>query len=112
MKRWDVGDAAAWQRQNLSLWAFFFFLLATLHGMWDLISPTRELNPHPLLWKGGVLTTRPPGKPLGFFCLVWFLFLFFSAWAPLPPALVSPMCREVGEWYRLGSLWMHRGPQG
>lgn len=27
-------------------------LLATLHGMWDLISLTRELNPHPLQWKG------------------------------------------------------------
>ena len=53
---------------------FFFFRLATLHGMWDLISPTRELNPHPLQWKGGVLTTRPPGKPLGF--LVWFGFCF------------------------------------
>ena len=100
---------------------FFFSLPATLHGMWDLISPTRELNPHPLLWKGGVLTTRPPGKPLGFFCLVWFLFLFFSAWAPLHPALVSFPLQPEGTraenkaqdpWSEQGVPFLLPGPGG
>ena len=43
---------------------FNFFFLAMPHGMWDLSSLTRDwtLNPCPLHWKCGVLTTRPPGK--------------------------------------------------
>ena len=37
--------------------------LAVPHGMWDLSSP-QGLNPCPLQWKRGVLTTGPPGKSL------------------------------------------------
>ena len=37
--------------------------LAVPHGMWDLSSP-QGLNPCPLQWKPGVLTTGPPGKSL------------------------------------------------
>ena len=29
----------------------FYILLFWLQGMWNLKSPTRELNPHPLHWK-------------------------------------------------------------
>ena len=39
-----------------------FFLVAP-HSMWDLSSP-QGLNPSPLQWKRGVLTTGPPGKSL------------------------------------------------
>ena len=30
--------------------------------MWDLSSPTRGSNPHPLHWKHRVLTAGPPGS--------------------------------------------------
>ena len=41
-----------------------FFLLATLHGGWDLSSMTRDRNQALLHWECGVLTTGPPGKAL------------------------------------------------
>ena len=40
-----------------------FLVLAMLHGMWDLSSPTR-IEPGPCQWKRQVLTTGPPGKSL------------------------------------------------
>ena len=43
----------------------FFFGLAMSWAMWDLGSPNQGdqgLNPRPLQWKWGVLTTGPPGK--------------------------------------------------
>ena len=39
----------------------FFFLLAMLHSMWDLSSPTRDRTRPPAL-EGGVLTPGPPEK--------------------------------------------------
>ena len=36
--------------------------LAILHGLQDLISPTRDGTCAPCRWKGRVLTTGPPGK--------------------------------------------------
>ena len=47
---------------QLAACTFFFFGMPC--GMWDLTSQTRELNPRPLDWKHGVLTTGPPGKSL------------------------------------------------
>ena len=44
--------------------------------MWDLSSPTRELNPCPLLWKGRVPTTGPSGKPLTLVFLIYYFILF------------------------------------
>jgi len=41
---------------------FFFFGMPC--GMWDLNSQIRELNPHPLEWQHGVLTTGLPEKSL------------------------------------------------
>ena len=43
---------------------FYFIFLATLHGMWDLSSPTRNDTPCSQHWKHGVITTGPPGKSL------------------------------------------------
>ena len=40
---------------------FFFFFLATPHGMQDLSSPTRDRNCAPLRWKQRALTTEPAG---------------------------------------------------
>lgn len=41
-------------------------LLATLHGLWDLIPLPGPLTCKPLrLWKHLILTIGPPGKPLG-----------------------------------------------
>ena len=37
-----------------------YLFLATLHGMWDHSSLTRDQCP--LHWECGVLTTEPPGK--------------------------------------------------
>ena len=42
--------------------SFFFFFLATPHGMQDLSSPTRDQNCAPLQWKQRAITTEPPGK--------------------------------------------------
>ena len=42
--------------------AHFFFFLAILRGLWDLL-PNEGLDPGPQLWKRGVLTTRLPGNP-------------------------------------------------
>ena len=39
-----------------------YLFLATLHGMWDLNSQTRNQTPCPLHWECGVLITGPPGK--------------------------------------------------
>ena len=38
---------------------FLFFLATLLAGSYFL---NQTLNPHPLHWKNGVLTTEPPGK--------------------------------------------------
>ena len=55
----------------------FFFLVAP-HSMWDLRS-LQGLNPSPLQWKRGVLTTGPPGKSL-------------FALRPMQSLLTSPCC--------------------
>ena len=39
---------------------FFFFFFAIPRGMWNF--PDQGLNPCPLQWKRGVLSTGPPGK--------------------------------------------------
>ena len=41
------------------LFVLFFLVCCLLLGMWDLSSLTRDLNPHSLQWKHGVLTTYP-----------------------------------------------------
>ena len=48
-------------------------LLKVSCGMWDLKFPDQGLNPGPLNWDRGVLSTGPPGKS-GFvlFCLLPF----------------------------------------
>ena len=53
-----------------SLSLFFFFLLATLHGLW--FFPDQGSNSYLLQWNRRVLTTGPPGKSvvLGFFFLL------------------------------------------
>ena len=47
-----------------SNYLFIYLFLATLRGMRDLSSPTRDRTCCPLHWKHGVLTTGPPGKSL------------------------------------------------
>ena len=42
-----------------SLCVLFFWLSSV--SMWDVSSPTRDRT-HPLRWKHGISTTRPPGK--------------------------------------------------
>ena len=49
--------------QRWGLRALFFIFLAALCGMWDL-PPNQGLNPCPLYWECGVLTTGLPGKSL------------------------------------------------
>ena len=39
----------------------YFYFLATLHGMWDLV-PQGGVDLQPLQWKHRILTTGPPGK--------------------------------------------------
>ena len=44
---------------------FFFFLVATPHGTYDFSSLTRDQTSVPCI-ETGVLTTRPPGRPVIF----------------------------------------------
>ena len=48
---------------------FIYFFLAVLHGMWHLISPTRDWTCAPLQWKRAVLTTGPPENSLPVFLI-------------------------------------------
>ena len=64
LERAYVGETlTVWADPTQTLWTKIFFG-AILHGMRDLKLPNQGLNPCLLQWKRGVLTTRPPGKPL------------------------------------------------
>ena len=47
---------------NLLQYCLFFVLVFWPHSMWDLNSPTRDLEPVPPALESKVLTTGPPGK--------------------------------------------------
>ena len=50
-------------------------LLRVTCCMWELKFPDQGLNPGPLNWERGVLSTGPPGKS-GFFLVFFFLLPF------------------------------------
>ena len=67
-----------------SLLFFFFFVCAT-HSMWDLSSPASQgLNPSPLQWKRGVLTTGPLGRKSLFLSFVSLFLSCTSNYQSLP----------------------------
>ena len=75
-------------------------LLRVTCCMWELKFPDQGLNPGPLNWERGVLSTGPPGKS-GFVLVFFFFFAPFWLFLPTHKFTVRGGFSAAVFWYRV-----------